>query len=158
MSRLMAEQLLKSKDIAGISMDLWKDAAQNGDVEAFVTVMNGTFNQFDYIGFPLTQESHVRAAVHIYLMAIKQRVTAERHYSKGRSDLEFDAGDFHWVMEFKYLHKDKKENPDTLLAEALNQIKSNRYGEGLNIGNKKLLRIGLLFDGEERQFVRYGVA
>ena len=154
-TRLMAEQLLKSKDIDGISMDLWKEAAQKGDVEAFVTVMNGTFNQIDYVGYPLTRESHVRAAVHIYLMAIKRSVTAERHYSKGRSDLEFNAGDYHWVMEFKYAKEG--DDPDTLLAEALNQIKSKRYGEGQDIGNKKLLRVGLVFDGKERQFVRHGV-
>ena len=49
------------------------------------------------------------------------------------------------------------DNPDALLAEALNQIKSRRYGEGLNIGNKMLLRVGLVFDGGERQFVRQSV-
>ena len=157
MNRLMAEQLLKSKSIVDADLSVWIKAAKAGDVIKLVEAMNGTFNQIDYIGFPLTQESHVRAAAQIYLLSLKQGATVEKHYAEGRSDLEFDAGDFHWVMEFKYAHKDKNDNPDILLVAALNQIKEKRYGEGLNIGDRKLMRVGLVFDEKERQFVRYGL-
>ena len=158
MNRLMAEQLLKSKSIVDADLSVWIKAAKAGDVTKLVAAMNGTFNQIDYIGFPLTHESHVRAAAQIYLLSLKQGATVEKHYAEGRSDLEFDAGDYHWVMEFKYAYKDRNDNPDTLLASALNQIKEKRYGEGLNIGDRKLMRVGLVFDEKARQFVRYGVA
>jgi len=159
MGQVMAAQLLRSKKADLVSLDKWEIAVKSGDVDALIHAMNGTFNQIDYLGYPLTQESHVRAAVQIYLLALNYGVTVENHYCGGRSDLEFDAGNFHWVLEFKYLHNNKNEDPDALLNEALRQIEEKRYGEGLNIGNRKLLRVGIVFDGDgqTKQFVRYGI-
>ena len=61
--------------------------------------------------------------------------------------MEVEAGDYYWVFEFKFakLGGDSK----ALCREALEQIRQKDYGNTLH--GKKLIRVGMVFDEEQRQ-------
>lgn len=59
----------------------------------------------DHAKFPLENEASCRAAVHLMLTCSQLIPIPELHNAFGRSDLEVDAGDYHWVLEFKFAVK-----------------------------------------------------
>ena len=65
--------------------------------------------------------------------------------------MEVEAGNRHWVFEIKFARKD--ENVEGLLAQAVDQVKSRRYGEFAH--GKELLRVAMVFSETERQFVAW---
>ena len=75
----------------------------------------------------------------------------EVHNALGRSDMEVDAGDRHWVFEFKFAKYDSKVV--TLLNEAIKQIESRQYG--VQQSNQELIRVALVFSEHERMFVAW---
>ena len=80
-------------------------------------------------------------------------VLAERRNALGRSDIEFDAGEWHWVMELKFLRENEPEAAaDRLLKQAVMQMKARRYGESSHL---KLKRLAMVFSQKARSFVRW---
>jgi len=152
MNRLMATEMQKSKDIVDVPYPQWRLALNSANIDDFVQALNTTFIQIDYLGYPLHNESEVRAAVQIYLLGGKQLVEIERHNSKGRSDMEFLAKDVYWILEFKYARKG--DNSESLLAEALQQMQKKQYGR-IPDNAKQIVRAALIFDSEKKQFVKY---
>lgn len=75
----------------------------------------------------------------------------EVHNALGRSDMEVHAGNRHWVFEFKYAKDDREA--DLLLKEAQNQIQARQYA--CKQPNEELLRVALVFSGENRRFVAW---
>ena len=67
-----------------------------------------------------------------------RRRRRKRHNALGRSDLEVEIGDRHWVLEFKY---DRPESD-----EAVRQIQTRRYGNVLP--GRDLIRVAVVFDGQ----------
>ena len=187
MARLYVDRMVGGKTFISMGVGSIKQLLAKGDPDEAVEAFNKIFLHIPYDRYPVTSESSCRMGIQLLLIGAGIYSYLEKHNAYGRSDLEFDAGDFHWVMEFKYLQtkkedtknnakrgrkknsgekrksekeilpKREKKSPDILLVEALTQIKEKRYGEGPDIGNKKLLRVGLVFDGEKREFVRHGV-
>ena len=72
----------------------------------------------------------------------------EKHSALGRSDLEVCAGRRHWVFEFKFASK--KNEVSTLLKAGAQQVRSRRYGEGIE--SEDLQRAVLVFCAETRRF------
>ena len=181
MAQLYVSQMVEGKTFISMGVGSIKKLLSKGNPEEAVTAFNTIFLHIPYDKYPVTSEASCRMGIMMILIGAGLYSDLEKQNALGRSDLEFNAGDFHWVMEFKYIPMDKRKvkekvtkekdiakrnslenwketkNPDILLAEALTQMKEKRYGEGLKLGNKKLLRVGLVFDGTARQFVRYGV-
>lgn len=85
------------------------------------------------------------------LIGMTSRPCIEVHTARGRSDLEVDVGDNHWVFDLKYAHR-ASEVPKRL-KEAVDQIKNKAYGLGLH--GKTLCRLALVFDQEQRQIVSW---
>ena len=158
MARLYVGRMVDGKTFISMGVGSIKKLLAKGNPEEVVTAFNKIFLNIPYEKYPVTSESSCRMGIQLLLIGAGIYSDLEKQNALGRSDLEFDAGDFHWVMEFKFLHKERNDNPDTLLSDALKQITERRYGEGLNIGEGRLRRVGLVFDERERQFVRYGVA
>ncbi len=75
----------------------------------------------------------------------------ENHSALGRSDLEVEAGNRHWVFEIKFARKE--DNVEVLLAHAVNQVKNRRYGEFGH--DKELLRVAMVFSKTEHRFVAW---
>lgn len=76
---------------------------------------------------------------------------SERHNAYGRSDLEFNAGNRHFVIELKYARVE--DDPKKLQEEAACQIQKRHYGEH-EPGRRELVRIALVFSGAQRSFVQ----
>ena len=77
-----------------------------------------------------------------------RRRRRKRHNALGRSDLEVEIGDRHWVFEFKYARPES--DAEEFLDEAVRQIETRRYG---NVQpGKDLIRVAVVFDGQRRCF------
>ena len=84
------------------------------------------------------------------LAAAGLNVQPEKHNALGRSDLEVSDGNRYWVLEFKWARKGRQA--ETVLEEALQQMKARRYGEELP-SDAELHRVALVFSEEARKFV-----
>ena len=74
----------------------------------------------------------------------------ETHNALGRSDLEFEAGCLHWVLELKFARQ--SDAPEAKLKEAADQIRARHYGSGQA---KKLLRLAMVYSEKEHHFVAW---
>ena len=148
MARLYAEVMLNEDAMNEAGEGLLADCLCEGKADAFVEELNRIILGLDYTRFPLKDEASCRAAVHLMLTCSQLSPVAELHNALGRSDLEVDAGDFHWVFEFKFVRKEISE--ERLCQEGAEQVKRHRYGEQFK--GKQLRRMILVFSPEERQF------
>lgn len=74
-----------------------------------------------------------------------RRRRRKRHNALGRSDLEVEIGDRHWVFEFKYARPEADE--------AVRQIQTRRYGNVLP--GRDLIRVAVVFDGQRKCLSRW---
>lgn len=81
------------------------------------------------------------------------RVWTERHNAWGRSDLEFDFENEHWVLELKLARNG--EAPSKLFAKAREQLRARHYGEA-DQSFAEVVPKALVFSEEERRFVVWG--
>ena len=84
----------------------------------------------------------------IILTCVGFEVIPERHNTLGRSDLEWDTNDAHWVVELKFQRKG--QNAETLLTEAVQQIRDCNYGAS---SAKPLIRAAAVFSEEKRAVI-----
>jgi hypothetical protein len=75
-----------------------------------------------------------------------QFVHVEEHSTKGRADAVVVLDDAVYVFEFKLL---KDGNGDTV-ADAIKQIDDKGYLTPYTASGKKLIKVGVQFDAEER--------
>ena len=114
--------------------------------------VNRSLRGVDYKQYPVTNEASIRAMVQMFLCGMGLTAQPEVHNALGRSDLEFDLGENHWVLEFKYAATEKEA--DAKLKDALDQIEERRYGEH---SQKKLMRYALVFAGDTKQISKFSM-
>ena len=148
MASLYARMLLKKKTVSSAGGQKIKDAVLAGNVEDLFQAVNKTFATFDYVRHPIKTEKICQTFLLIILTCIGFEVIPERHNALGRSDLEWDTDDAHWVIELKFQRKG--QNADTLLAEAVQQIRDRNYGAS---SAKPLIRAAAVFSEEKRAFI-----
>ena len=112
--------------------------------------VNRSLRGVDYKQYPVTNEASIRAMVQMFLCGMGLTAQPEVHNAFGRSDLEFDLGENHWVLEFKYAASEKEA--DAKLKEALDQMEERRYGES---SQKKHMRYALVFTEETKQITHF---
>ena len=113
-----------------------------------VALKTAAFAALDYQQYPIINEKYCQAFLQVFIFGANYDVTAEKHTAFGRSDLEFDAGKYHWVIELKFQRK--KDNAEALLSEAVDQIRDRNYGA---TSSKELVRAAAVFSEEKRAFV-----
>ena len=148
MAALYARMLLKKKTVASAGGQNVKDAVLAGDVDALFEAVNRTFASFDYAQHPIKTEKICQTFLLIILTCIGFDVIPERHNALGRSDLEWDTADCHWVLELKFQRKGM--DAEALLDMATQQIKDRNYGAA---SAKRLVRAAAVFSEEKRAFV-----
>ncbi len=153
MARLYMEQLLKGKTVEQVGAEDIAGRLALESVENVVGLFDRLFGAIDYQNYPVRDEASLRAFVQAFLSGAGLNPMTETHNAKGRSDLEVKAGSRHWVFEFKVARR--ADQNDTLLQEALDQIRTRRYGEAHTGG--ELIRLALVFSVEERKFVRWSL-
>ena len=150
MAQLYADRLLQGKRIRTGATPILS-AMRQGDVEAVVAYFNAAVGAIDYHRYPIVDEASCRAYLQVLLIGAAMIPGVEIHNALGRSDMEVAAGQRHWVFEFKYAQKSSETA--RLLEQAVEQMRQRRYGEATGV--KTLLRVALVFDGEQRCFAAW---
>ena len=148
MASLYARMLLKKKTVGSVGGQKIKDAVLAGSVEDLFSTVNKTFAAFDYVQHPIKTEKICQTFLLIPLTCVGFEVISERHNALGRSDLEWDTNDHHWVIELKFQRRGQDAN--ALLADAVRQIRDKNYGAS---SSKPLIRAAAVFSEEKRAFV-----
>lgn len=151
MARLYADELLRNQNRMVLGIPLLPVMMANESVDLVIDHFNKVFNAIDFNRYPIVDEASCRAFLQVLLIGAAMMPRVETHTAHGRSDLEVDAGQRHWVFEFKYAKN--VHEADALLAEAIEQVKTRQYGEVPQ--TNELVRVALVFGKEERQVVKW---
>ena len=157
MASLYSELLLSGKQLDDVDAGAIDEVLAEGAGGDVVEQFNRIFAALDYFNYPVTNESVCRGYLFVLLQGAQLYAKLEVHNAYGRSDLEVDAGDRHWVFELKFLAKTdgaSNEKAAKLLAEAAEQMRSKHYGEEDRSG-RDLKRLALVFSEEKRQFTAW---
>jgi len=149
MGRLYTEIMLNEDAMNRTGEGLLGNYLRTGKAKLFVEELNRIILGVDHTRYPLKNEASCRAAVHLMLSCSQLSPIPELHNALGDSDLEVDAGDYHWVLEFKFVGE--KDSAEGLSRKGMEQVKSRRYGEQFR--SKQLRRLVLAFEPKEKQFV-----
>ncbi len=148
MAQLYANELLKGQLLDAPNEPTLSEVLASGSAEEVIARFNRVLNAIDYQRYPIKDEASCRAHLQMYLLGADMMPKVENHTALGRSDMEVEAGNRHWVFEFKFAETD--DDADRLLAEAFEQVQSRRYGETPH--GKELLRVALVFSAQQRKF------
>lgn len=158
MVSLYTGPLLENRSLASVGLGsraLYDDLVR-GNLDGLAKKLNGAFLAINYRHYPIARESVCQSYTQMFLIGAGVFAKSEAENALGRSDIEFDAGDLHWVLELKFLKKgDSKERAAALLEEAKDQALSRLYG---GEAQGKIIRAGLVFSEDARQFVLWGKA
>lgn len=154
MASLYAEHLLNGGSLSKAGAGGIGQLLAHGSVEEVVADFNKLFASLDYLRYPVRDEYTCRGYLYAMLKGAQLQVGIEVHNAFGRSDLELDAGRYHWVFELKFLKKgtDLAVAPK-LLEAAADQIRTKHYGE--QTACPEVIRVALVFAEESRQFIRW---
>ncbi len=124
----------------------------NCSIDEMVNKFNLLLNTISYERYPITNESTFKMCLHISFLASSQPILVEQENSKGRADIILNYENRRIVLELKYAIGE--ELAQKKLEEAIIQMRERDYG---NVLPKKLelLRIALVFDGEQRKITHY---
>lgn len=149
MARLYADELLAGRVYRPADGVMLETLLAKDDLSAIVERFNEVLNALDYNRYPIVDEATCRAYLQVLLIGADMVPRVEVHTSQGRSDLEVDAGSRHWVFELKFAAT--KAQASQLLAEAVTQMHSRRYGRTPH--GRKLMRAAMVFSAEDRRFI-----
>ena len=101
-------------------------------------------------------EPSLREVIQAYLMGKGVDVRSEQHNFKGRSDILINLDNRRIVLELKY--SDEGQNVESLLEDAVKQIKEKEYGSEYLEG-RELIQIACVFDGskDKRKITLYKI-
>ncbi|MDY6416187.1 MAG: PD-(D/E)XK nuclease domain-containing protein, partial [Succinivibrio dextrinosolvens] len=127
---------------------------EKGTVEEIINHLNSVLATIPYDKYPVENESILRALIQMYLSGLRCDVRAEQHNFKGRSDILINLDKRRIILELKY--SDDGHDVNSLLEDAVNQIKDKEYGTE-DLKNRELLQIAAVFDGtnEIRKITAY---
>lgn len=153
MAQLYTSLLLKQQTLSAVGARDFVNALNAGDVSLTLSEINKVFLAINFERYPIENEAALQACLQVFITGAGVAAIVEKHNACGRSDLEFDAGDFHWVFELKFLPASENETEaERLLAAAEQQICERHYGEDTH---RKLIRVAAVFNATQRQFTRW---
>ena len=152
MAALYSENLLNGGSLSQAGAGGIGRLLAEGAAEAVVGDFNKLFASLDYLRYPVRDEYTCRGYLFAMLKGAQLQVGIEVHNAFGRSDLELDAGKYHWVFELKFQKKGaSSETASQLLEAAAGQIRSKHYGEQTT--RSESIRVAMVFAEDARQFV-----
>ncbi len=150
MARLYAREMVSNQSFTPQPI---LTALLRGDVDEVMALVNRAFHALNYQNYPIRDEASFQAFMQVLMIGLCLNPQVEVHTSKGRSDMELEAGDNYWVFEFKYAKSGK--DPKALCKAAADQIREKDYGNTLHSG--RLIRVGIVFDEKRRQITDWKV-
>ena len=151
MAQLYTERLLDGKVAGQVGAGPIVKVLYEESAESVFHILNRLFLAIDYQRYPVRDEASLRAYVQVYFAGAGLDVKVEHHNAHGRSDLEVNAGNRHWIFEFKVVQGNKGETEK--LSEAVEQIKQRHYGDQQY--SQEVKRVALVFSIEDRKFVKW---
>ena len=151
MARLYADELLKNQNIVQSGIPLLAKILANESVDTVIEYFNKALGAIDYQRYPIGNEAQCRAYLQLLLIGAALIPRVETHNAFGRSDMEVDVGNRHWVFEFKYA--DNNASVSTLLKQAVKQMQTQHYGNDLR--SSTVMRVVLVFSKKDRRFVAW---
>jgi hypothetical protein len=125
---------------------LWRNVLAKGSTEQIVSELNLIFNTISYEKYPVSNEKVFQGYLHIFLIGARQPVFTEVQSSAGRADIVLEYPQRRLVFELKYAKTDAE--CEKRLLEAVEQIKTRRYGEVSP--QKKCMKLALVFNGDPK--------
>ena len=121
--------------------------------EEIVEKLNSLMNTISYENYKSMNEKTVQELLHAFFIGADQPMRTEVQSASGRSDIVLEYENRRVVFELKYA--ENEADCQAQLREAVNQIRTRRYGDQLP--EKDLLQIALVFNGDKaaRQFTHY---
>ena len=123
MAQLYTERLLDGKVAGQVGAGPIVKVLCEESAESVFHILNRLFLAIDYQRYPVRDEASLRAYVQVYFAGAGLDVKVEHHNAHGRSDLKVNAGNRHWIFEFKIVQGGQGETEK--LLEAVEQIKQN---------------------------------
>ena len=151
MARLYSSELLKGKRWQQAGKPLVAECLASGSVSGTIEQFNFAFNMIDYKDFPIASESACRAYLQVLLMGAALLPRVEVHTALGRSDMEVEVGNLHWVFELKFASEN--ESAQALLDEAVNQMRQRRYCQ--EQASPELIRLALVYSAKDKAFTHW---
>ena len=124
----------------------------SGSVDEVVTLFNKAICGLTYGGRVFERESQCCAALALLLTGADLNPVMERHNQYGRSDLEVNVGNRHWVFEFKFARESSQE--ESLLSEAIDQIQRQHYGES-DLLPCQLIRVAVVYSANQKRITKW---
>lgn len=153
MANLFLELLVEDDEELGDAVRSLDTVLKEDGFDGMMNEINRIIGGLDYARWNFKTEASCRSALQLMLASTGMRVWTERHNAWGRSDLEFDFENEHWVLELKLARNG--EAPSKLFAKAREQLRARHYGEA-DQSFAEVVPKALVFSEEERRFVVWG--
>jgi len=152
---LLPEYFKDASGDTGMTADEFADAVRTGDIDRFMSKLKSLLASVAYddssaADKTASYEHTYRTAVYLIFTLCGQDLRPEVHMSKGRSDAVLQLKDKVYIFEFKM-----KENGDA--EDALRQIDRQQYALAYAASAKRIIKIGVVFDPDERNIVDYKI-
>lgn len=155
MASLYSKFLLKGRTLVDIGIRDIPRIFANGTVSEVISVFNNVLLNTTYGNRQIENEHQCRNAMALILFGAGLDPDLEKHNIYGRSDLELKIANRRWVFEFKFAKIPTQEQG--LLKQAVDQIRSRRYGEG-DLFHREVIRIALVYSAHEKQITQWQIA
>ena len=150
LAELYSQKLLHEQDLVGVKAETIAPALNEGNIQGLFESANRAFAALYYVKYPITEERFVQSYLQVFIAGAGFTVRSETGGALGRSDLEVDAENVHWVIELKFQRKG--QDAKVLLNKAVKQISDRNYGAS---SSKSLVRAAAVFSEEKRAFVAW---
>jgi len=123
-----------------------RTALYKEDCPTFIQVLKSFYANIPY-NLHIKAERFYHALFLAFMKMLNMEVEGEVLTDQGRIDSVLKLSNHIYIIEFKYAPKGT--SLQTLVSRALTQIQSKRYPERYQDDSRKLLYMGIAFDGEE---------
>ena len=148
MANLYARFLLDKKMVEKVGGQQMVEAFFADNVVAFFAAFNDVFAAIDSTKYPINNGDTCQRFLRIILTDLGFEVIPENEENSNQNTIEWFWQDHRWSVELKFQRKGN--NADTLLTEAVQQIRNRNYGAS---SAKPLVRAVAVFSEEKRAFV-----
>ena len=139
----------KANAANGLDIFTLDEYVENGDLEGIRNVLTGLFANISYTTNEPVFEHYFQTVIYVVFTLLGRYVMTEQQTYKGRIDCKVETDHFVYLFEYKL---------DKTAEEALKQIDTKDYQLSFSADKRKLFKIGVSFDSEERKLADWKVA
>ena len=139
---LMPEYVSNCGSGSGIDISTLRRYVNNGDLENIRNVLTALFARITYTSADAVFEHYFQTVIYLVFTLLGKYALCEMHTFSGRIDCKVETERFIYLFEFKR---------DETAEKALQQINDKDYTLPFVADHRKLYKIGVSFDSEEKK-------